>query len=219
MLSLVVLSTAVIVGAPSDQEALTENWADTLAGNAGLAPLFAVIFGILLMSGEYRHGTVTWTFLATPRRERVLTAKLVVAAFAGIVLAVLAAAVTSAVAVPWLQARDLHIAAGEYLGDLGGLLVGSAFWGALGVAVGTLLRNQVVAVIVALVWFLVVENLVVALLPDIGRWLPDAALQAMLGGSDLDDPLPRLLGGAVALGYVLGIAAAGYAVTLRRDVT
>jgi hypothetical protein len=41
----------------------------------------------------------------------------------------------------------------------------------------------------------------------------------MLGGSDLDDPLPRLLGGAVALSYVVGIAAVGYAVTLRRDVT
>ena len=41
----------------------------------------------------------------------------------------------------------------------------------------------------------------------------------MLGGGDLNDPLPRLGGGVVALAYVVGFAALGFLFTTRRDVT
>jgi ABC-2 type transport system permease protein len=127
--------------------------------------------------------------------------------------------VTTAIGIPWLEARNVDVESGELLRNIGGLLVGAAFWGALGVGVGTLLKNQVFAIIVSLVWLLVVENLVIALRDDVGRYLPQAALDAMLGGADLDDPLPRLVGGAVALAYVAGFAAVGFLVTTRRDVT
>jgi ABC-2 type transport system permease protein len=219
LLGLVALAAAAVIASIPDDQALTEDWADLLAGNAGLSTLFALMFGVLLMTGEYRHGTVTWTFLATPHRWRVVVAKVVVAAFAGLALAVLAVIVTTAISIPWLEARNVDVESGELLRNIGGLLVGAAFWGALGVGVGTLLKNQVFAIIVSLVWLLVVENLVIALRDDVGRYLPQAALDAMLGGADLDDPLPRLVGGAVALAYVAGFAAVGFLVTTRRDVT
>jgi ABC-2 type transport system permease protein len=219
LVALVALAAVAVIGSIPDDQAIEENWADLLAGNAGLSTLFALIFGVLLMTGEYRHGTITWTFLATPRRMRVVAAKVVVAAFAGLVLAVLAVAVTIAIGLPWLEARNLEVDTDELVRNLGGLLLGAAFWGALGVGVGTLLKNQVFSIVVSLVWLLVVENLVVALRPDVGRYLPQAALDAMLGGGDLDDPLPRLAGGTVALAYVIGFAVLGFFVTTRRDVT
>jgi len=41
--------------------------------------LFAIIVGITIVTTEFRHGTVTPTFLAEPHRERVLFAKAIAA--------------------------------------------------------------------------------------------------------------------------------------------
>ena len=50
--------------------------------------LLALVLGVLVITGEYRHKTVTPTFLAEPRRGRVVTAKLGVGFGGGVVLGV-----------------------------------------------------------------------------------------------------------------------------------
>ena len=75
LLVLAGLATGALVGATPDADAVGEDWADALAGSAGIATLFALIYGVMLISGEYRHGTITWTFLATPRRAHVAELK------------------------------------------------------------------------------------------------------------------------------------------------
>src|SRR5664280_87075 len=42
-----------------------------------MAYLLTMVVGVLTIGGEYRHKTITGTFLATPRRSRVMVAKIV----------------------------------------------------------------------------------------------------------------------------------------------
>ena len=46
--------------------------------------------------------------------------------------------------------------------------LGVALWGAIGTALGTIIRNQVGAVITLLAWGFVVDNLLFGLVPSVG---------------------------------------------------
>jgi hypothetical protein len=99
-----------------------------------------------------------------------------------------------------------------------GAIVGTALWGAIGVAVGAIVPNQVGAVISLLAWGFVVENLVFGFLPKIGRFLPGHASDAMMGPIQ-DKLLPGNAGTAVVVAWALILAIAGVALLKRRDVT
>jgi len=51
--------------------------------------ILALVLGAIIITGEYRHKTVTPTFLAEPRRGRVVTAKLGISFGSGVVLGAL----------------------------------------------------------------------------------------------------------------------------------
>jgi hypothetical protein len=82
----------------------------------------------------------------------------------------------------------------------------------------------VAAIVLALVWVLLVESLIVAFLPAVGRWLPggaaSAVLQAGVGGGGGPAQLLPVWGGAlVMLGYAVVLAWLAALTTLRRDIT
>ena len=72
--------------------------ATMLAVLGTLAAVLLIALGVLSTAGEWTHGTVQTTFLAVPRRVRVLTAKYAATALLGTVIAVVVVAGTLAVA-------------------------------------------------------------------------------------------------------------------------
>lgn len=188
--------------------------------NAGAGSIFVLVLGILGMTSEFRHNTVTETFLVTPTRGQVVTAKLVTFAVVGLIFALLAAAATVAVALAALASKGIDVAVGDYAGVLAGVVAITVAYGLLGVAVGSLIRNSTAAVIVALAWSFVVEGLLVGLVPEIGRWLPGGAAAAVSGqsvpGSELLAPAVAVL---VLAAYVVAFSAAGTRFVIRRDIT
>jgi ABC-type transport system involved in multi-copper enzyme maturation permease subunit len=181
----------------------------------------ALLLGILGVAGEFRHHTITQTFLSTPDRGRVVAAKLATYALAGVAVAVLSLAVTTAVALPWMDAKGLSVSVldGELARVLGGTLLAAALCGLVGVGVGALVRNQVAALVGVLVWVLVVEGLLLNLLnvPSLGKWLPSAAAAALTNPSD--GHLSRWAGGLLFAAYGLAFSVVGTRFVLRRDVT
>ena len=180
----------------------------------------ALLVGILAMAGEFRHQTITQAFLVTPDRGRVVGAKLAAGALVGLVFGVASTVVVLAVGLPWLAAKGVPVQLSGAAGQtVAGVLAAAALSGLLGVAVATLVRNQVAAVVGALLWFLVIEGVlpVVLRVPTLPKWLPGGAAAALTypGGQHLS----MWAGGLLLAGYGLVLAALGSRLTLRRDIT
>jgi ABC-2 type transport system permease protein len=196
-----------------------------VAGPVTLLSGAALLLGILGMAGEFRHQTVTQTFLVTPDRGRVVAAKLVAYPLAGIALTLTILAFTAAVAAGWLAAEgitpSLVGAVGVALGQvLLGAVLAAGLCGLVGVGVAALVRNQVAALVGVAVWALVVEGLLMSLLQapsSLAKWLPSAAAGALTnpGGGHLS----RLAGALLLAGYALALAVAGTRLVVRRDIT
>jgi len=214
-------TTAVLVGVASEREIAESSWQRDLSVASETAVLFALVYGIVVVATEFRHGTITPTLLAAPVRERVLAAKGIVCAAGGVALAMVSLALTFAIALPWLSARGAPIHANALLSrNALGLLAAAGLWGALGVALGALIRSRVAAFAGTFVWLFVVEPLVAAVADvagvEIGRYLPGSAVDALYSTSD--GLLTPWAGLALTLGYVAVVGALGLAVFARRDV-
>jgi ABC-2 type transport system permease protein len=195
-----------------------------VAGPVTLLSGAALLLGILGLTGEYRHQTLTQTFLVTPDRGRVVAAKLVAYPLAGIALALTILAFTAAMATGWLAAKgitpSLAGAAGVALGHvLVGAVLAAGLCALVGVGLAALARNQVAALVGVAVWVLAVEGLLMSLLntPSLANWLPSATAAALTnpGGAGL----PRPAGALLLAAYALTLAAAGTRLVIRRDIT
>jgi ABC-type transport system involved in multi-copper enzyme maturation permease subunit len=191
---------------------------------AGASGVFVLILGIIAITGEFRHQTVTPTFLATPRRGRVVIAKLVTYALAGIGYGIVVVAFAIALALPWLAAKDIDISlSGNGLpGSMAGTIAGIAVYAVLGVGVGALVRNQIAAIVGSLVYLFVIEAFASALptIRDYYKYLPGGANSALTGavqpGTTLLEPWQ---GGLLLVGYGVVFAFAGTQLAVRRDVS
>lgn len=192
---------------------------------ASAALVVAGILGIVAVTGEFTHQTATPTFLATPRRGRVVLAKLVTYATAGLLYAAACTAVVLAVALPWLAAKDVEVVLSGT--DLARTLVGVALevtlYAVLGVGLGCLMRNQIAAIVGFVVYLFVLGPILsgVPATSEVAQYLPYQAGNALgrLTYSVDAAILGQLPGGLVLLAWALAFAALGTGVAIRRDIT
>ena len=194
-----------------------------LFAQAGGAYLFAIVIGTLGMTQELRHQTLTATLLAEPRRNRVMVAKMAAYAVVGAIYGAVGVLFGYALALallPFKTHADIPVTAMWQIA--GGAVLGCALFAILGVALGTLIRNQIAAILGVLVWVLIIESLVVSFLPKIGKWLPGGALNGILqatGTNNNEAYLPVWGASLVLIGWTAVFALAAAATTQRRDVT
>jgi ABC-type transport system involved in multi-copper enzyme maturation permease subunit len=218
------IGAAGTVGSARASDRAADTFIPDLAGIATLSALIALVLGIVVVTGEFRHGTITPTFLATPHRERVLGAKFVFALLGAAALVVVALVVIAAVAVPWLLVLGDSITLdGDVAEQAGRALLGALLWAGLGCAIGAAVHGQVAALIGTLIWILVVETLVSALLgvldlDEVSGYLPNAAISVVLE-DDSEELLTFWPSVLVAVGWIVAVGAFGVARTMRRDVT
>jgi len=152
--------------------------------------MLAVVFGILGMTNEYRHGTITYTYLATPRRGLVIVIKLICYALVGaVIMAVTALLVVAAIAAvaalrgihpSWLEASAISDL--ETLRSIGLFLLTVGLMTAFGVGLGALFRAQIPTVAGILIWALAIEGIITVIKPKIGMYLPFVAFQQLTMG-------------------------------------
>jgi len=205
VLSLILVGLGAGLGVEKDPHALFTNTSITY---------IIVLLGAIGMTGEWRHRTITGSVLAAPNRLRLLAAKALSYSVAGVVLSVLVTVSTMAVGTLILEIRGEPTLGGGGLADvLWRNLAVAALLGPLGVAVGALVRNQVVTVVSLIAMAAVIEPAVQQVAPHVGRFGPLAgAPGGILGGPEAGG----LLAPGLALPVLIAWAAIAFAAAAWR---
>jgi hypothetical protein len=154
---------------------------------------------------------------------RVLVAKWLALVLASVVLTAATLAVSVPLGVMLIRSQGGEAVAGAQLWQtvLAAFAVMAAY-GVIGVALGALVRNQIAGVVGVLVWMLAVEQIVIPVLPVVGRWMPWGASSSLLQlapsyGFD-GELLSAPVGGLVLAGYTAAAVALAHRISPRRDV-
>jgi ABC-2 type transport system permease protein len=182
--------------------------------------LFILLLGAIGITGEWRHRTITSSLLAAPDRLRFLGAKAIAYAAAGALLSIAITLAVALVTTLILSARDEGT---MELSDLVDALwrnaLAAALLGALGVAVGSIVRNQAGALVMLLALGFMIEPTVIGLEPDVGKYLPVSG--APTGINRAGDDTDLLAPGAAVLAelaWILGLGGLGALLLRRRDL-
>lgn len=224
-LGLAVLTVATTVPGVMEENAwISIDDPDLLAnvvGNGFGAPLVLMtLLGVLAFTQEFRYGTITSTYLGEPRRTRVLVAKGLSLALASIAITIMTLAVSLVCGIALIRSQDGNVSVtDQFWQTVGAAFVVMAAYGVVGVAVGALVPNQIAAVVGVLIWMLAVEQMVIPLFPEVGRWMPFAAASSLMqvGSSYGDALLSVAIGGLVLLGYTAVTVVLALIITPQRD--
>lgn len=191
--------------------------------------IFALVLGIVVSTTEFRHSTAVATYLAQPDRRIVMAAKMVVAAVMGAIVQFMSTGLGMTAAYLYVQ-RYPHFALpfDAYLRIMAGSVLVGVVLGVVGVAVGSLIRSQMVAVALSILWLQLIEGLLVVFADWIGRWSMRGAIISVLdiavrvrtpqqdiGITDTLGPWQATL---LLLAYAGVFAFAAMRTTMRRDI-
>lgn len=166
----------------------------SIAHGVNITQLIPAIFGVFALAGEYHSKTITTTFLTAPNRVSALTAKMITYALWGALYGLLSFAM-SAMATAITVDSDRMPSGGEWLAVLGATVLSYVLVTLFGIGFGAVLNRIVLAVILLIGYFLIVENVLVTAL-----W-------------SVTDVFGAILPNSTANGIVAGVAAEAFGIT------
>ena len=199
-------------------------------GGLSTAYLLTLVVGVMAIGSEYRHKTITSTFLSTPKRVRVMVAKVTsllgIGGFYGVVF--LLGSVGVGAATIAAKGFSPFPEAGPITRTLALSLLVLGLWSLIGLGAGILIPNQVAAILIAVGAAWIVEPLLAFGLSfaswgePIVPYLPSSATSAMVGQVNANSNVTALswwAGALVLVAYAAVMAGIGSLLTVRRDVT
>ncbi|MEO3857918.1 ABC transporter permease [Acrocarpospora sp. B8E8] len=203
-------------------------WLPIGLSTASGGTIFTMILGVIMMTSEYRYQTITGTFLTTPQRGRVIAGKLGAGVLVGMLFAVISLLVVGAVCVTavLIAGGEVSLTGNRVPQIVIGVFASLALYALFGIGLGALIRNQIAALIGAIVWAYVIESIFAAIpaLQVVGKWLPGGGSQALMSidvdtGLGRPDLLPAWGGALLLVGYAVLFAAVANLTTTKRDIT
>ena len=197
-----------------------------VTGSSVVTALLLGVVGAVSISAEFAHGTIRPTFAATPKRMRVLISKAVVIALFAAVAEALVVVFCYAVSSAIVSSRGAHLSLSdqtEARSALIGIVVFAVIVSLLGFGIGMVIRNTPAAVAVLILWPLVVENIIMAILSAAGVNNPQKYLPYISGfglgnpNAPTSESLSRVAGGLYFGAVTAVVAMAGALITARRD--
>ncbi|MFI5906838.1 ABC transporter permease [Dactylosporangium sp. NPDC051541] len=199
--------------------------------------MMVMLMAILLITNEFYHQTATATFLATPKRTKVIVAKLITGAAMAFMFWLLATVINLIVGAIFFSAEGVGNSLGHWDAQqaiLLNLLV-YALWAVFGIGIGVLLRSQIGATITAAVVYTIgtyAALIVLALIREYlikedwvlqaAVYIPPLASEHVVGslqGQMGDTHLPaRWVGVVVLVGWAVVLGGIGTLITRKRDI-
>jgi ABC-2 type transport system permease protein len=199
-------------------------------GGNVLSRILAMAVGIVAIGSEYRYGTLAWSYLATPRRFHMLLSKAGGLLIFGVIYGITSVAAGMAVAIPFVLGNN-----GSFFLDqpetwrsiiLG--ICSIALWTMIGMGIGILIKNVLVALVVGVLLGFLVEP-IVSVVFFLKRWdqllnlMPSGATNAMLEITSPvlfagQHPTRWWLAGLILAAWCVLPALAGMLTAVRRDV-
>jgi ABC-2 type transport system permease protein len=196
----------------------------------GVGYLLLLTIGVIQIGSEYRHLTITGTFLATPRRVRVMLAKVVALLVigAGYALVSMVGSVAFGATTLALFGKDPFPSTEVVRTLLLSLLV-LGLWALIGLGVGILIRNQVAALLIGVGVAWIVEPLLGYALSfwdfaaeHVVPYLPSEATNAVINTVQNGADTTRLswwVGALVLAAYAAALSGLGIWRTVHEDIS
>jgi len=191
--------------------------------------LFTLCIGVLMIGSEYRHKTITVTLLSTPKRVKVMLAKVVAMLGIGGLYGVLFLIASVGVGGTVLAVRDFAAfpEPAQLTRSLLLLLLALGLWGLIGLGAGILIPNQIAALLIMVGFAFIVEPIAGALLSftswgsGVAQYFPSMATSAMLSTVPVEGTslLSWWAGVLVLMTYAAVMAGIGSLLTIRRDIS
>jgi hypothetical protein len=200
-------------------------------GGISVSYLLTLAIGVLAIGTEYRHKTITATFLGVPHRARVMGAKVIsllgIGSFYGLISLLGAVGVGASI----IAAKGFSpFPDSSIWRTLALSLLVLGLWGLIGLGAGILIPNQVAAMLISIGVAWIVEPLLGLLFASqswgekIAPYFPSNATSSILetgstGGTSSFTPLSWWAGALVLAAYAAVMTLVGTLLTVRRDVS